>query len=175
MRYRLVALSGPAGVGKSTLAQGLVDTGEWVAMGWMDPVRDALVALGVPRDALVDRARKDSPLGGRWGDLTPRQLMVSLGDWGRAQRQDLWALSALDRAARATPMGVVLHDTRLDLEASAVRLAGGLVVHLESSAVPWSGGHLTESGVCVGLGDVVIRTDQPYLQSLGQLARAVRG
>lgn len=175
MRYRLVALSGPAGVGKSTLAQGLVDTGGWVVMGWMDPVRAALEALGVPRDALVDRSRKDAPLGGRWGDLTPRQLMVSMGDWGRGQRLDLWAQAALARAAEVSPRCVVLHDTRLDLEASAVRLAGGLVVHLESSAVPWSGGHLTESGVCVGLGDVVVRTDQPYLQSLGQLARAIRG
>ncbi len=154
---RLVAFTGPAGAGKSTAAQALVDQG-WVRVKFADPLKNMLRAFyascGINNadyiEARIEGDQKEEPdplLRGR----TPRHAMQTLGtEWGRnCVAQDLWVSAWTQQAGTYLDMGVsvVVDDCRFDNEAAAVRKLGGLVVGIVGRGKVLPGAHASESGL----------------------------
>ncbi len=149
MNFQLIAFSGPAGVGKSTAAQYLVERHGFKRMSFADPLRDMLRALGLTDDDFTQegKARPHPLLQGK----TPRQSLQSLGtEWGRQMiGPEIWKEAAMRRAYHAVQMGqrVVFDDCRFDNEAQAVLNMCGLVIELHRPEVARLNGHASEAGV----------------------------
>lgn len=144
----LVALCGPIGCGKSTLAQSFVNSPGPLArrLRFAEALKSMLLALGLSREQ-VDGSRKNEPTPLLCGK-TPRHAMQTLGtEWGRqCIGENLWVVATLNDAAtlRAKGYAVIIDDCRFANEARAVHAAGGLViaVHRAGSGVAPRRGHL---------------------------------
>ena len=167
----LIALTGPAGCGKSTAARllGHMSRGGAERVRFAGPIKAALRAIGLT-EAQTDGNEKEIPLDLLCGK-TPRQAMQTLGkEWGRDLiGSDLWARAAMHRvhALRARGRNVVIDDCRFDNEAIAVREAGGHVIYLTGrwdATVPT---HASEAGVS-------IRHLSGYVSSAGSPERTAR-
>ena len=167
MPVYLVGLAGPAGAGKSTVAQALcglqrsMHLPEFKRLRFAGPLKDMLLALGLTREQ-VDGADKETPcrlLGGR----TPRWAMQTLGtEWGRACIDpDLWVRATMLQAEREliAGYGVVIDDVRFDNEAAAIAKLG-IVVQLSRHGTQASAEHASEAGVYGELIDYVIPNNQ---------------
>lgn len=113
---RMVAFTGPAGVGKDTIADRLVVEHGYHKQAFADPVRAACAtALGIPRSWFVDRVLKERPIPGL-EPLTPRQAMRTLGtDWGRNMvRTSLWIDRFDQRLLASGSPRVVIPDVRFN-------------------------------------------------------------
>jgi hypothetical protein len=153
---RLLAFTGPAGSGKSTAADALMEVG-WVRVKFADPLKNMLRAFyqscGLEHnpyiEARIEGNLKEEPdpfLRGR----TPRHAMQTLGtEWGRDLiSADVWVeawkqkvMSLLDRE-----IDVVCDDCRFPNEADAVRLLGGKIVGLKSRRGLGMKPHASEAG-----------------------------
>lgn len=136
----VIGLAGPAGVGKSTLADRLaagLRPEPTLRLPFAGPLRDMLVALGVPPGALVgDVAHKERPCVELLGK-TARHAMRTLGtEWGRKLiGDDLWVAAWERRLAAATERYVIVDDVRFANESAAIRGAGGVVVRLRRKSL----------------------------------------
>jgi hypothetical protein len=121
---RLIALTGPAGHGKDSVAAELEHTHGFARLSFAAPLKDAIAVLFcIPRADLEDRERKEAVIG-RW-NRSPRQLM----QWLRAEVRDDFFLLRADAALEelmAAGRDVVVSDCRFDNEARHLtRLAAG--------------------------------------------------
>lgn len=141
--YRTIGFCGPAGAGKSTAAERLVQRWRFNRVRFAGPLKAMMLALGLD-PAQVDGDRKEEPsplLCGR----TPRQAMQWLGtEWGRNLiGEGFWIaawqaavervspdLNSLSQAVRGVRL-VVADDVRFANEAKAIRDRGGLVIRIE--------------------------------------------
>lgn len=142
---RILALSGPAGSGKSTAAAYLVSKG-YTLVKFAGPLKAMCQAIGLT-DWHIEGGGKERPLDWLQG-RSPRQFMQMLGtEFGRDCIGPhfwvgLWeraALDVLDQGGR-----VVCDDCRFANEADAVRKLGGVVVRLVGRG-GLAGGHASES------------------------------
>lgn len=142
---QVIALSGPAGSGKSTAAAHLVSKG-YTLIKFAGPLKAMCRAIGLD-DEHIEGDLKERPLGWLQGK-SPRQFMQMLGtEFGRDCIGPhfwvgLWeraALDVLDQGGR-----VVVDDCRFANEADAVRKLGGVVVRLVGRG-GLAGGHASES------------------------------
>jgi len=170
MKAPVIGLTGPGGVGKSTVARALgiawasrfparrddpAPMPEIIPIG--EPLKDMLSAL-LARAGLEDAAirhwihgdgkRLACPaLGGR----TPTHAMQTLGtEWGReCIAPDLWLSiwSARTAAAQAQGVMVINDSVRFENEAAAIRDMGGLVVRLVGRSGDLAATHASEAGV----------------------------
>lgn len=151
----LVGLAGPAGVGKTSVAQALcvlsnlrsVALPAFTRQRFAGPIKDMLSGLCLTR-AQLDGAEKEAPcdlLGGK----TPRWAMRSLGDWGRNNDPDFWVRPAVCEAERylLAGFGVVLDDVRFANEAAAIIDLGGIIVQLSREGAAPSTMHASEAGL----------------------------
>lgn len=124
---------------------------------WFESIVGISVAEG---EALKDS--EYAPLG-----LTHRDVLASLGDWGRSQHKHFW-MHRLDRLVQDDPYPydsdltvALIPDVRLDDEAEWIRSRGGHIVHITSNVLPTiSGSHTVQSRpVTVGDRDVVVIND----------------
>lgn len=166
---KIIALTGLAGCGKSTVASVLAEYG-FGRVRFADPLKTMLRALGLG-DAEIEGPLKERPchlLAGR----TPRHAMQTLGtEWGRSCiGPDFWvglwqrtACAVLDHGGR-----VAAEDCRFPNEAAAARALGGEVwlVLRPGLAV---GGHASEQAGQDIVPDRIIRNDG----TLADLRRAV--
>ncbi|MCE2659529.1 MAG: deoxynucleotide monophosphate kinase [Rubrivivax sp.] len=133
----LIGLMGPAGAGKTTVANMLRERHGYMVISLADPLRDMLGALlsglGVGHEWMEDRELKERPIpiiGASY-----RKLAQTLGtEWGR-QRIDpaLWVRLCAHKIQelRGTHQeAVVVHDVRFPNEAGMIRQAGGWVVRV---------------------------------------------
>lgn len=158
----LIGLVGPAGSGKDTAAQRLVEQHGFVAYALAEPIRTMLYALfseaNIPSGQLFSPESKAQPIDALHG-ATPRHLMQSLGtEWGRKLvGEDVWLTVAerhLGLLAGDEPVAdrIVITDVRFANEAAWVRRHGGTLVSLErpgaglqgSTASHSSEAHITE-------------------------------
>lgn len=155
VKGRLLALTGKAGAGKSTIASAVLRqinerrgaAGTCVVLRFAGPIKAALRAMGLS-EREVDGDLKEIPcalLGGK----TPRQAMQSLGDWGRALDVDLWVRLAFNEATKWLDIGrdVVIDDCRFANEAQAVWEHGGVVIELLGRGGHLGTSHASEVGV----------------------------
>jgi hypothetical protein len=142
---RVIALSGPAGSGKSTAAAVLQEKG-YTLVKFAGPLKAMCRAVGLS-DEHIEGNGKERPLGWLQGK-SPRQFMQLLGtEFGRDRIGahfwvGLWeraALDVLDSGGR-----VVCDDCRFANEADAVRKLGGVVVRLAGRG-GLSSGHASEN------------------------------
>lgn len=142
---RIIALSGPAGSGKSTAAAYLQQRG-YTLVKFAGPLKAMCRAIGLG-DEHIEGSRKERPLDWLQGK-SPREFMQMLGtEFGRdCIGHHFWvglweraALDVLDDGGR-----VVCDDCRFANEADAVRKLGGIVVRLAGRG-GLSGGHASES------------------------------
>jgi len=143
----IIALSGPAGCGKSTAAIYLVVQHGFVRVKFAAPLKAMIAALGFG-DAEIEGGLKERPhplLAGK----TPRHAMQTLGtEWGRnCIGPDFWVglwertvCDVLDHGGR-----VVVDDCRFDNEAACVRRLGGRVVRLTGRGGIIPGAHASEA------------------------------
>lgn len=175
----LVALGGPAGVGKTTLAKRLEKERAYKRRRFAGPLKSMLQAMGLTeRD--VDGPGKDEPNELLLG-ATPRLAMQTLGtEWGRTLiHPDLWAHLAVEDARRLLngggAFGVVLDDLRFENEAEHVRAAHGVVVDIlgesEIEMIGAQGQHISEARDYEA--DVTISRDEARLP-LDDIARLIR-
>lgn len=132
---RLIGLHGLAGAGKDTVADMLARSRDVSRLALAGPIKDMLIAglqpLGVTRQVLTDRTRKEQPLPGI--GRSPRELMQTLGtEWGRSMAPDLWIRIAEASLVyyRKFATAVVITDVRFENEAVWIRRQGGEIWHI---------------------------------------------
>lgn len=157
MRHRLIGITGAAGSGKNTVAD-MIPGAHVIQLA--DPLYAMLSEmLGIDIDVLRLRSTKEHVIP--WIGKSPRQLLQTLGtEWGRGcVRDDLW-IRLLDRrlVSMRSRTVVAVADVRFDNEADYIREVGGEVWHIRRHGVV-GGTHVSESGVTVKPGDVVISND----------------
>lgn len=130
----LIALTGPAGAGKSTAAAWLARHRGYARVSFAAPLKAMLEAIGIDPAALDRGPAKAAPHPLLCG-ATPRRAMQTLGtEWGRHLiHPDLWVrlaeapvCAALDHGGR-----VVIDDLRFPNEAAMIRRHGGTIIRIE--------------------------------------------
>lgn len=149
---QLIALTGPAGAGKDTIADILASDYGYAKLAFADPIRAMLRALfefaELDLAYMADRSQKEQPIPGLHG-VSYRRLAQTLGtEWGqRCVGRTFW-VDMLDRAARARrEQGerlLVVSDLRFHHEAAWVREQGGLIWRVVRD-VPSVRPHVSES------------------------------
>lgn len=140
----LIALSGPAGSGKSTAATYLVECHGFTLVKFAAPLKNMLRAIGLT-EREIEGDLKDVPSDKLCG-RTPRYVMQTLGSsWGRDYISEnfwvkLWEQSARDHER------VVCDDVRFENEAAMIRECGGWIVGLTGRG-GIEGNHISENGV----------------------------
>ncbi len=134
----LIGLMGPAGAGKDTAADFLLEQRPMIKRAYAKPLYDMINAFFADmniRTQWENRVWKEAvhpDLG-----LSPRHMLQQLGtEWGRGMRPDFW-LIPMQRAitrANAYLRGVVISDVRFDDEAKLITESGGFLIYMDS---PW--------------------------------------
>lgn len=148
MTGRLVALTGPAGCGKTTIACALEQRG-FVRVRFAGPVKDMARALGLS-EAQVDGDLKEVPCDLLCGK-SPRQLLQWIGtELGRNMvGADLWVNVAMQRIDELLAAGrdVVVDDLRFNNEAEALAARGALMFGLLRNGAGTTHVHASEAGI----------------------------
>lgn len=145
----IIGITGPAGAGKDTAAQALIDVRGYQRMSFADPIKAMLAAgLGLTEHQLYDPAGKETPID--WlGYISPRRLTQTLGtEWGRQLvHPDLWVRAMARMIAASPAQRIVIPDVRFENEAHAIRQMGGKIIRIEGRHNPAVPGHISESGI----------------------------
>lgn len=131
-QHSIIGLTGPAGVGKDTVASLLA--GLYKPYAFARPLKEALAVLRIYEPSI--REAKELPLQGR--PFSYRKAAQTLGtEWARNLDPDFW----LNLAAQNTQhmKQVVFTDTRFENEAAWVRKQGGAIWHISGRATTVAG------------------------------------
>lgn len=163
---RLIALTGLAGAGKSTVAKHLVAAHGYRVEKFAGPLKDMLRGLGLT-ERHIEGDLKEVPCG-LLGGKTPRYAMQTLGtEWGRGLiSPSLWADAWSSRAAAGR---VVCDDCRFPNEADAVRRLGGVIIRVVRPGLASTGGHASEAGQVDVKPNRLLWNDETDDGCLGQL------
>jgi ABC-type dipeptide/oligopeptide/nickel transport system ATPase component len=157
----IIGLIGPAGAGKTTAAEMIVDIldADAEVMSVAAPIRAMLLAMGL-QPADFSRKAKERHVG--WIGASPRHLMQSLGDWGRGVNQSLW-VSLLETRITSSLLSdshpIIIDDVRLPLEAALIRKFNGRLIRITRPGTQGSG-HQTERAQSLIEADHVIVNSQ---------------
>lgn len=150
MAVPIIGVAGPAGCGKSTFADILIEKHGFVRIKMAGPLKAMLRAIGLG-DREIEGDLKEQPCPMLCGQ-TPRYAMETLGtEWGRDLiGPDFWTTAWASAARKAIAdgvEGVVADDIRFTNEVEAVRRFGGSVIRLIGrSGVAAASGHSSEAG-----------------------------
>lgn len=143
---RLIALTGYAGSGKSTVARHLVNSHGFTLVKFAGPLKQMMRCLGLG-DREIEGDLKEQPhpvLCGR----SPRWAMQTLGtEWGRDLiGSNLWVNVAMEGAQLVLDQGgsVVIDDCRFENEAAAVRALRGEIIQIVRPGVEPVNSHASE-------------------------------
>jgi hypothetical protein len=136
---RIIALYGPQTVGKTTVANRILEIGQidgWRRLSFAEPIRAMLAAI-LPSQELSPLADKSKPLA-VLGGKTSRDALKLLGtEWGRKLIDiDIWLNVLLNKATENNWNSIVIDDLRMDNEYAAIKRLGGLVVRVKRETDP---------------------------------------
>jgi hypothetical protein len=154
----IIALTGRAGVGKTTVARELCKRHEFTRISFAGPLKAMMYALYIEMDLSLEEILKrlqgdlkethDYWLGG----ASPRKAMQTLGtEWGRhCLGENFWTGVWQRSVAKSGAQRVVAEDCRFHNEADTVRSLGGVIIGLRRDADSPLGAatraHLSEYG-----------------------------
>lgn len=156
----LIGLTGPAGVGKTTIAQGFKSLYGYEIRSYAYPLKAALSVLtgrGMQHFTVTELKEKPLLPNGK----TPRELMQLMGtEFVRDMiDEDFWIWSMRNRIYEYMRDGgrIVIDDIRFENEAKLVRDLGGRVIHLrrDYNAVTKRSDHASEQELNID-GDILI-------------------
>lgn len=142
----IIGLLGHAGAGKTTTAKLLVEVlgrKNTEILQVAAPIKAMLMAMGLQPEDFSHRT-KEKTIG--WIGASPRQLMQSLGDWGRGVNVNLWTDLLRERISSHLLKGVphvVVDDIRMPSEAGLIRSMNGRLIRITRPSVI-QGQHKTE-------------------------------
>ena len=125
----IIGISGYVGSGKTTTSDWFIGNHGFKRLSFADPIRNMIMALGIPEATLRDPELKEQPhklLLGR----SPRYAMEKLGkEWGRELMHPQFWIGQF--AAKADTMKfVICDDVRYPNEVEAIHALGGKVYKL---------------------------------------------
>lgn len=145
----LIGLTGYAGTGKDTVRSILEDHG-YHGFAFADPMRAmvrAMVEAGGFDVRFLDRRElKEEPIP--FLGFSYRELMQTLGDWGRGLAPDFWVRPTGDYLAGIQPetfCKFVVSDVRFINEAAWVRQQGGVIWRVHRDLAGPVREHVSES------------------------------
>jgi len=146
---KLIGLTGPAGVGKTTLAYKIATQygTNVVVKSYADPLRRMVATLtGCTEQQLRDAQFKTTEF---MPGITYRQLLQTLGtEWGRKTiKNSLWTDIFAKEIGTCHGCSIIVDDVRFDNEAQLIRDLGGSIVFLRRCWFSYSGTHESEKGV----------------------------
>lgn len=146
-KFPLIGIAAKAQSGKSTVAAMLVEHANYKEASFAEPIRQFVCDLvGLKRSELEPVKEDVIP----WVGKSPRQMMQTLGTaWGRdLVREDFWVQRCLQEIARADNTRFVISDVRFENEATAIRAAGGVILHLSRpNGARTVADHASEAGI----------------------------
>ena len=159
----VIGIAGPAGAGKDTVANFIVDSMGFVKASFATPIKEMMSVLGLTYEQLHgDQKEVVDPRYGK----TPRHMMQTLGtEWGRQMiRGDIWARALFVEIQRCserfthdtTTINYVVADVRFNNEARLLREKGGWIIHVEGRDAGVGSDHASEAGVEWHENDMVI-------------------
>ena len=156
----LIGLTGAAGVGKTTIAQGFEHEQDYRILSFAKPLKEALIAMtGLDPEWFYDSEHKEKEIPGMQG-TTPRIMMQLLGtEYAREMiSPDFWLWRMQHQISNRCSNKIVIDDIRFDNEAHLVRSNGGIVIHLRRDFVSPTKqkGHESENPIKLVEGDCVI-------------------
>jgi hypothetical protein len=147
---RIIALTGPKGVGKTTFAKKVQSEtkvlGTIEILSFAGPLKAMLRTL-LPPEAYTPEGKEDL----RYGlcGKTPRHLMQTLGtEWGRNLiGEDVWVEAVRNQILTSDADTIIIDDLRFQNEAEMVRALGGEVWSVSRGGIDYSGEHASESPI----------------------------
>lgn len=139
---RLMGLTGIKGCGKSTFARTLRKEYGFGIISFATPIKQMLIAMGVPEQNINDPQLKELP----WGELpSPRFLMQTLGtEWARKIiGEGVWVTIARNKILSETKDWVI-DDVRFVNEVEMIHDLGGMIVRLNPPNPTCSDDHVSE-------------------------------
>lgn len=164
----VIALTGSAGSGKSTVSDYLAAHYGYTKTKFAKPLKDMCRAIGLDEDE-IEGHLKEVPTP-YLGMQTPRHAMQTLGtEWGRkCMGEDFWVELWENRVMLPT----VVDDCRFPNEAAAVRRMGGRVIRLDGRG-GIDGNHASEAGC--GIADEVICNDGSIADLQARVRQVLEG
>lgn len=152
---RLVAISGYAQSGKTTIASYLDDRYGYVRYRFADTLKNMLRTMGLT-DNQIDGDEKEVPLDLLCGH-TPRYAMQTLGtEWGRCSiGQEIW-INAWSNSVKKYLQNdsdsmewdrIVVDDVRFINELEKVKEVGGLIIRVERPNIVQIKNHKSETAL----------------------------
>lgn len=180
----VIGFTGKAGSGKDTAAM-MVESIVYAhngTSGWTNirrfsgPLKEIVgSATGVAPASMNLQHIKDMEIGGSWGGMTIREMLVKVGLGVRSEIPDFWVNYTIDGILRDTTspnMLFLVPDVRFLNEAEAIRRIGGKIIRITRAGLP-VGDNLSETEMDLIKPDVEIFNDgdkadmhQPLLRIL---------
>jgi len=165
---KIIALTGPKTVGKTTVANAISDNVDKIVyiMSFADPIRAMLGSIGIDSINLLHQSFKEKPIEGL--GKSARELLQTLGtEWGRRMVSEdiwLWAMSKrLDKAESEGASIIIIDDCRFDNEADWVSNLGGSVILLERDGHKYGEDqHASEQPIDVSKIDLICDASDEY-------------
>lgn len=156
MSQVLLALTGPAGVGKDTVADLLAGYG-YTKYAFATPMKQMLATVGLNEPAT--REGKEALLPNL--PFSYRQAAQRLGtEWARHLDEDFWLKVAESRIGGAAR--VVISDCRFENEASWIRSRGGRIIHIvgrQTTVTGEAAKHASEFGILKRDSDLLLENN----------------
>jgi hypothetical protein len=152
MHSFLIGLTGPARCGKDTAATYIHQSFGFDQFAFAEPIKKAIHTIFEPFGvslASLEGESKELPIARL--DKSPRELMQTLAKISNAKH--------LAHSAGASIYGAVISDVRFRNEAMWIRNQGGLLIHIRREAAGKVRKHISERGVSIKPGDIVISND----------------
>lgn len=162
---RIISLTGPKGVGKSTIAGKLTQSAflqkPVTILSFADPIKGMAKLLLRPEAMLPEN--KDTTDYGICG-RSPRYIMQTIGtEWGRkCVHMDIWVEVMRLRIKNSTAKTIIIDDLRFENEADMILNLGARIFLVERVGVEYTHEHISESPLDSSFldGTIVNRTEE---------------
>jgi hypothetical protein len=178
MKQLILGFCGAAGAGKDTVAQYIYEyagpLGSARRLAFAEPMRDMLLALGIPEKYMYDRELKEQPVPGFGRSY--RQLAQTLGtEWGRQLHgENFWVNALAARVAKAKEDIILISDVRFPNEVEWLHRTGGFLVKVHRPGVAAIEQHESEMHYHNFLPDIYLLNDAGKDNLKEEALRALR-